>query len=118
MCLRSQNEEPKVNRCKSYCKSGKGGSLIDGRWLGSKALSIDSVGHDKGWYRQQSQWKNDVEIQDQVEDVEVPGFGTIQVRAPCAASKDVIAKDVPRHDGQTTVGNRVYCNHGELGRQA
>lgn len=73
----------------------------------AEALRVDRARHEEERKREEREREEVVEVDEAVQDVEVPRLGAIQLGAGAGDGEEVVLDDVERNDGQLLVRRRV-----------
>lgn len=84
----------------------------------AEALGVDAQGDEDEERGDEGEREEDVEVDEAVEDVEVPRLGPVQLGAGACDGEQVVSDDVERNDDELLVRRRVDEDDWDLrGRQ-
>ena len=116
MRLECQYSEPEIERSQSERKEGEGRALAGSRLDEAQSLFVDKRSDYECWKGKECQGHENIEVQNEVGEVKVPGGCSVEVWSSFRATEDVVPNDVPRNDRQPSICYAVEENDGNLGR--
>jgi hypothetical protein len=108
--LRCQNSEPDIERQESKPKDCERGRLVSGGFEKSKTFPINDRCESKRWKGKKGEGYENVEVQNEIEEVEVPWRSSVKIGSSFRTSKDVIPNDIPRNYSQLAICEAVDTN--------